>query len=204
MSVILGAKTDEYIFIAGDKRNSSSDGAFTDNNCKVFEVNKHLAFAGAGNSAFVMGVFKKLLESEDKDKLTTEDIFEIAKAEYISTKAACFLKKLINKSFVDNSASCCCFIAGLNKGNEAKLLFAYDKDEQGYLTDCEVQTMITPPEGMAADKCFELLEKNYREHTYDFAQRTIKDIAALNSFVSASGETWIYNLANRCGRLESF
>ena len=41
MSVILGAKTDEYIFIAGDKRNSSSDGTFTDNNCKVFEVREN-------------------------------------------------------------------------------------------------------------------------------------------------------------------
>lgn len=204
MSVILGAKTYEYIFIAGDSRNYSSNGTFTDDNSKVFEVNNNLAFAGAGNCAFVNGVFRKLLESEDKENFTTEDIFEIAKVEYILTKAACSLKKLIDKNFIDTSASCCCFIAGLNKGNEAKLLFAYDKDEQGYLTCFEVQTMITPPEGMAVDKCFEILEKNFREHAYDFPQRTIRDIARLNSFVSSSGEAWIFNLANRCGKLESF
>lgn len=119
MSVILGAKTDEYIIIAGDKRNYSSDSTYTDDGRKVFEVNKHLVFAGAGNCAFVNGVFRKLLESQDKDKFTTEDLFEIAKDEYRQTIAACILRKLIDKSFIDSSASCCCFIAGLNKGNDA-------------------------------------------------------------------------------------
>lgn len=204
MSVILGAKTNDHIFIASDKRMLSSNGTFTDDNSKIFVVNEHLVYAGAGNVAFVDSVIKKLHASKMKAEMTTADTFEIAKKEYRLTKAACALRQLADRNFIDTSNSYCCFIAGINENNEDKLIFGFDNEQQGTLIENEVTTMIAPPEGMTSDQCFELLHRNYRADPFCFPHKTIKDIAKLSACVSDFGEVWIYNLANRVGKLKSF
>lgn len=204
MSIIIGVKTEKYIVIAADKRIISSDGTFTDTNNKLSLVNKNVAFAGAGNYAFIEGVCKKLKESVNTKRMTVEDILEIVKSEYKLTKVACRLKKHMNSSFIDSSTSCCCFIAGLNKSNEPKLIFASDESDKGYLSYCEVQQLLITPRDVMHNECLKLFERNLMMDSIGFAEKTIKDIAKTSKYISSTGDKWAYDLNRKQGKLESF
>lgn len=204
MSLILGFKTDDAIIIASDKRMVHENGTFSDDNNKLFEVNKCLAFTGAGNAAFTIGVHKKLKESVNKDIMTTDDLFEIAKVEYRTTKCACAIKKIMVPSFDDNSNTCCCFIAGCDKRNIPKLLFAHDLQNTGDLISTEIPLMIVSPPDMTFDNCLDLLKKNRKVYPLDFVECTIRGVAKTSKYVSATGDKWTFDLSKKCGKLDSF
>lgn len=202
MSVILGVKRKDYIIIASDKRKTNENGSFSDNG-KFFEVNKQLAFTGAGPASFVEGIITKLKESLNKDTMRTDDILEIAKEYYNITRFCSELKKKMDKNFVDNSNACCCFVAGLNKSNISKLIFAHDVNHSGNLNFSEFPEMIVGPD-MPNDNSFDILKKNISIYPLNFSEYTIRDISGKSNLVSSTGDKWTFDLNKKEGKTESF
>ena len=55
MSVIFGIEESDVIILCGDKRSSTKEGTFIDDNMqKVTVINEHLAFVAAGNAAIIL------------------------------------------------------------------------------------------------------------------------------------------------------
>ena len=72
MSVILGYKTEDKIYLAADNRISEKDGAFIrDDEKKIIVINNHLAVAFAGNAGTqaLFGEFVKGLKNANDFKM---------------------------------------------------------------------------------------------------------------------------------------
>ena len=87
MSVILGYKAEDKLYLAADNRLSEKDGTFIcDNERKIIEINSHLAVAFAGNAGTqaLFGEFVKGLKNANDFKM--EDILFNIDAMFMSLK----------------------------------------------------------------------------------------------------------------------
>ena len=151
MSVIFGIIEDEIVIIAGDKRGSSKDGAqLTDDLSKVTVVNRHLAFASAGNASIGLALEIDTDKAVNRELMTTNDMlntiielyrkFEEAKTGFLLSLPFYFL------------------IAGKSKDNTISLFSGgYINGKLDYL---DVPMALYPPADTDMKNCSEIFVKN--------------------------------------------
>ena len=95
-----------------------------------------------------------------------------------------------------------CIVAGKNQSGEATLISGA-RDKNGFFAK-EVSMVLYPPADVTMDVCSRIFVKNYKLFRGEFAERTIKEISDASSYVSPSGDKWIYNINTGVGNLFSF
>jgi len=193
MSVILGLKTNKTIIIAGDNKGVSIYGKTQNDLKKVIAVNNNLAFASAGNAVLAKIVEININKSENKSDIAINNLTDIIIKSYNDAK------KGIDKLKSPNL--CYCIVAG-NVNGELKLYCGDTQKED--MTFIETTNIIIPPPDVTIDKANMIYANNYHFHLGKFAEKTVKDIAAISSFVSPSGDMWVYDVVSKKGNLYHF
>ena len=195
MSVILGYKTKDKIYLAADNRLSTIDNKLiSDNSKKIVVINNCLAIAFSGNHA-AQALFESVLNGIKNEKardMRVEDALL-----HIASMSISFQ---LNPN---NLYSTSCFIiAGKNRDNECCIHAASYVREQFEHTKTDI--ILFNPVDLDMKTCAECYIKNIKFSHQDFMQKTIKEIAVKSEVVSPSGDIWIYDLIKDEGSLEHF
>ena len=193
MSVIFGIDEPNQIIICGDKRASSKEGQFINDELqKVTVVNTHLAFVSAGNAAIEKALQIDISKSDVVD--TVDDIVSIIETFYkrvVETAA----KTILMYPF-------CCLIAGKTNNDESALVSL--SCMKGKLTYQKAPMALFPPAGTSIDECNNAFVRNYKLHHDLFCELTVQDIAKISSVVSSTGTKWVYNKITGIGTQTEF
>ena len=191
MSVIMGYKAKDKIYLAADNKLSTPEGEIIcDNEKKIIVVNNNLAVAFAGyyknQILFEQGI--KLAQS-DKE-LTVEDVLAHLRIMYLSFELNRNKEYAKEALGVDSSF----IVVGKSKNNECcmyAMSYLNGKLEKPTLTDA----VLFPPSDLDMTTCAYIYAKNIKYHYDDFIQRTVKEISKESNVVSPSGDIWIYDFA---------
>jgi hypothetical protein len=197
MSVIFGIKENGRIVLASDKRGSTKDGSFlNDNMSKIVVVNDHLAFASAGNAVFGTAISMALHDTSSKMVLSVDALAGIIRSVYhkiLESKVLDTLKMPSTFSFI---------IAGKNQVGGASLLAGGAPNGIWELN--EVEMILYPPDIRDLKQCCDIFVKNYKLYHADFAERTVHEISNISQIVSPTGDKWIYDTSVGKGIFYSF
>lgn len=113
MSVILGYKSENKIYLAADNRvTDKKDGSYSDKYRKLITLNKHLAMVCSG-SRLAQDKFADFIKGKKTKEWTMDDL-------KFYLEILCFSLNLCNNLTIDNMGAY--FIAGgLNKNNQMEL-----------------------------------------------------------------------------------
>lgn len=191
MTVIMGYKTPNKIYLGADNRTSTIDDVtIRDSDNKIVVVNDNVAvsFAGYGGT---QKVFERIIETSKKRELyRVEDILSQLKMIYWFYK---FTKR--KKASEDAlSLGSRFIIAGKNKKGKCCMYIMsilHGKLEKPSMTD----KFLFPPSDASAKECWRCFVKNLTYSENDFVQKTVKDVAKMSKVVSLSGDIWIHDIA---------
>lgn len=196
MSVIMGLKTENIVILAADKRGCGANGTvITEELTKIYIVNNHVAFAGAGNLAISKAIMMDIEKVESRKELYIEDVIKIMRK---------FYKHLVDvdaKTLLSFPAKF--IIGGLNKqGNLG--LYGCNNKSNGKFEVTEVDMLLFPPEEVSMQEASEIFVKNLHEETEKFMEQTVADIAEKSIWVNSVGDKWIYDNRSKMAELKSF
>ncbi len=198
MSVILGYKAEDKLYLAADNRLSEKDGTFIrDNERKIIEINSHLAVAFAGNAGTqtLFGEFVKGLKNANEFKI--EDVLFNIDAMFLSFK----IRKEEWVSNILNSSSYF-IVAGKDKNND-NVIYAVSY-VNGKLGDTKTEMILFPPLGADMQTCSNIYVKNIHMFPQNFLQKTVKEISDICNTVSPSCDIWTYNFVTDNNSMEHF
>ncbi len=187
MSVIFGHKTNQSVLISGDRRGTTIHGNTNDSVNKITIINNNLALVSAGNAAYGTGIEIELRGTKNLDDINLLDMLRIINGCYSNIKHA-----LLNMGVPD--VFCCLIASSLN--NDLKLTVCNAHSGSKELEVMETTNFIFPPPDIELQKCNGIYARNYHLFNYEFAERTVKDIAKLSDFVSITGDKWTYDIAS--------
>lgn len=194
MSVIFGIKEENAVIIAGDNRGSAKDGRpLTDSLNKVIAINKHLAFASAGNAAIGTAI-QMDVNKINNEEMTTDELLVVIRDFYQRVNDTKAMGILALPFYF--------LLAGKNMKQEACLFSGGIFN--GELNMNEVPMALYPPADVDIQACCNFFAENYKLHHPEFVERTIHQISQISKFVSATGNKWIFNMATGTGTLHSF
>jgi hypothetical protein len=198
MSVIMGYKTEDKLYLAADNRLSEKDGTFfCDNERKIVEINNHLAVAFAGNAG-IQALFEDFVKGlKNADDFKIEDVLLNINAMILSLR----IRKEEWAVNILNSSSYF-IIAGKDKNNE-KCIYAVSY-VNGKLGSKKTEMILFPPSGLDMQICGEIYVRNIHLFHQNFLQKTIKEISDVCNTVSHSGDVWIYDFVTDNSKLEHF
>lgn len=201
MSVILGHKYTDKIYLAADNRLSTPNEEFiSDDAKKIIIINDCLAIACAGNYAaqvmFEKGI--KSIKNKKAQDLRIEDVLLHLDAMYLSfeiNKDKDYAKNILNMAsdFI---------VSGKDQYNESCIYAVSYVD--GKLGRTKTDSILFPPSDLSMDICAHIYVRNIKCKYEDFMQKTIKEIAVNSKVVSPSGDIWIYDIKNGKSMLEHF
>lgn len=200
MSVILGYKAKDKLFLGADNRAVTIDDNFSrDDDNKIIVINNEVAVACAGCNKSQM-LFNILIKNiKDKTDFRVEDALKCIKKIYRLCKILWFHN--FSKEILSIGSQF--LVVGKNKKDECCIyivMISHGKLEPPLLKEW----FIFPPFGADIKGCFDLFSENALKYPDDFIQRTVKDIAATNKFISSSGDIWIYDMITGKSTLEHF
>lgn len=199
MSVILGYKAEDKLYLAADNRLSEKDGTFIrDNERKIIEINSHLAVAFAGNAGTqaLFGEFVKGMKNAKDFKI--EDILLNINAMFMSLKINKDREYAIN---ILNSSSYF-IVAGKDKNNDNGIYAV--SYVNGKLGDTKTEMILFPPLGADMQTCSNIYVKNVHMFPQNFLQKTVKEISDICNTVSPSCDIWTYNFVADNSSMEHF
>lgn len=200
MSVIMGYKTEDKIYLGADNRTVTVDDVVSrDDASKIIVVNEcvAVAFAGCNKSQMLFNyVIKGMKNVAD---FRVEDTLKAIKWVYRICKLFRFNK--FSKEILSLGSQF--IVVGKNKKDECCIYAVsiyHGKLEKPLLKDW----FIFPPYGADVKVCFDIYRINATKYRNDFIERTIKDIAKISKYISTSGDIWIYDLNTGKSTLEHF
>lgn len=198
MSVILGYKAEDKLYLAADNRTSTIDDVpIRDDVNKIVVVNNNVAVAFAGYGG-TQTVFEGMIKNISKD-FKVEDVLFLLKILYWICKIPWYKK--YTKNIMDLGSRF--IVAGKNKKDECCMYtvsYINGKFEKPSLTD----RFLFPPYDVSPKVCWDFYVKNVISSNSDFIQKTIKDIAKVSNLVSSSGDIWTYNFVTSNSSMEHF
>lgn len=199
MTVIMGCKKSNKIYLGADNRTSTIDNqVIRDNEKKIVVVNNHVAVAFSGVSDIQHIFEKQISDLEDRDTYVVEDVIKHLKRTYWLLKLFSFRKNIKQKLCVGSRF----IIAGKNRENEYCLYimsYVNGKLEKPKL----VESFMFPPSDVSPKDCYDYYARNVYSHK-DFIQKTVKDISRMSKLVSSSGDMWVYDMITDKSVLEHF
>lgn len=199
MTVIMGCKKSNKIYLGADNRISTVDNQFVrDNEKKIVVVNNHVAVAFSGVNDTQHIFEKQIKDLEDRYNYTVEDVIDCLNRTYWFLKIFSFRKNIRQKLSVGSRF----IIAGKNRKKEYRLyIMSYinRKLEKPELVD----SFMFPPSDVSAKECYDYYVKNVYSHK-DFIQRTVKDISRMSKLVSPSGDMWVYDMNTNSSSMVHF
>lgn len=200
MSVIMAYKTKDKIYLGADNRTVTEEDVFSrDNVNKIVVVNDcvAVAFAGVNKSRLLFNFIIK--RKKDVADFKVEDTLKCIKGVYRLCKLLRFNK--FSKEILSIGSQF--LVVGKNKQGEYciyRLSISHGKLEKPILED----VFIYPPYCMDYNVARSILTTNAKKYPNKFIQRTIKDIAPNNKYISPSGDIWIYNMITGKSTSEHF
>lgn len=198
MSVILGYKAEDKLYLAADNRVSSPEDKFIrDDDNKIVVINNNVAVAFAGYSG-TQTLFEKFIKNNN-ESFRVEDALLYIKFIYWICKIPWYKK--YTKNILKFGSRF--IVAGKNRKNEYCMYivsYVRGKFEKPSLTD----RFLFPPSDVSPKLCWDFYAKNVVDTYSDFMQRTIKDIANVSKLVSPSGDIWTYDFATNISSIEHF
>lgn len=190
MTVIMGCKTPNKIYLGADNRTSTIDDVtIRDNDNKIVVVNDNVtvAFAGYGGT---QRLFEHIMENSKKRELyRVEAVLSQLKMIYWFYKLTKH-KKASEDALALGSRF---IIAGKNRKDECCMYIMsilHGKLEKPSMTD----KFLFPPSDASAKECWGCFVKNLTYSKDDFIQKTVKDVAKMSKVVSSSGDIWIHDI----------
>lgn len=200
MSVILGYKTEDKIYLGADNRTVTLDDVLSrDDVNKIVVVNNNVAVAFAGYNKSQM-IFERMIS-----KITNNSEFYVEDALQYIKRIYWFYIFFWYKKFAKEGLSLTSrfIVAGKNKKGECCMYVASilrGKLEKPSLED----RFIFPPYDADAKTCWKIFAINAVNYQRDFLQRTIKDISKISKAISSTGDIWTYDSATDTSTLEHF
>lgn len=196
MSVIMGLKTSNIIILAADKRGCGANGTvITEELTKIYIVNNHVAFAGAGNLAISKAIMRDIEKADNKKDLYIEDVIEIMRNFYKR------LEDVKAKTLLGFPAKF--IIGGLNRRRELAL-YGCNNKSNGKFDTTEVDMLLFPPEDVPMQEASEIFVRNLHEETERFMEQTVAEIAEKSIWVNSAGDKWIYDNRSKLSEVRSF
>lgn len=200
MSVILGYKSEDKIYLGADNRTVTTEDAFLrDNVRKILAINNDVAVAFAGCYKSQMLFEMKMKRFKNNMDFRVEDALKCIKWIYKFCKVLWFKnfsKEIlsIGSQFIvagkNKKGDCCIYVVIISKGKLIKPLLK--------------EWFIFPPYGADMDECCNIYIKNITKYPNSFVQRTIKNIAKNNKYISSSGDIWTYDIKLGRSSIEHF
>lgn len=198
MTVIIGHKMQNKIYLGADNRTSTVDDTLvSDDVKKIVVVNDKVAVAFAGIS-WVQLMFEKMTKDSDNN-FRVEDALRCIKIIYWICKIPWYKKYTKNILTYGSRV----IVAGKNKKNEYciyTMSIIDGKREKPVLTE----HFMFPPSDISAEECYNVYAKNVLNYQDDFIKRTIKDIGKMSNVVSTSGDIWMCDIITGKSTLEHF
>ena len=196
MTVLLGAKTEKTVILAGDNRgtNKNTDES-QDNLEKVHPINNHLCVASAGTLAISEAILMNVNKLVYVDDLFVEDIIEIIEKFYEEAQ----IYHLMEIQKMEAS-----FLIGGIKKNGRTGLFAVHNNGRVKIEEIQIIFTIIPPEDISMSTASTIMIKNVKNHKINFIEQTVQEISKISRFVSPTGDKWIYDATSNTCRMESF
>ena len=197
MTVLLGAKTEKTVILAGDNRGTNKNTDETQDILeKVHPINNHLCIASAGTLAISEAILMNVNKMVYVDDLFIEDIIETIEKFYddVQTYHLVKIQKMV-ASFL---------IGGMKKDGKTGLFTIHNNS--GRVKTEEISTIFTiiPPEDVSINVASTIMIKNVKNHQINFIEQTVQEISEISRFVSPTGDKWIYDAISDTCRMESF
>ena len=197
MTVLLGAKTEKTVILAGDNRGTNKNTDETQDILeKVHPINNHLCVASAGTLAISEAILMNVNKMVYVDDLFIEDIIETIEKFYDDAQTYHLVKiqKMV-ASFL---------IGGMKKDGKTGLFTIHNNS--GRVKTEEISTIFTiiPPEDVSINVASTIMIKNVKNHQINFIEQTVQEISESSRFVSPTGDKWIYDAISDTCRMESF
>lgn len=198
MSVIMGYKAKDKLYLAADNRLSEKDGTFVcDDEKKIITINKHLAIAFAGNAG-TQALFDDFVKGLDNaEDFKVEDVLFNIEAMFLSFR----IRKEEWVSNILNSSSYF-IVASKDKNNDNCICAVSYVNEN--LGDTKTEMILFPPLGTDMQTYSNIYVKNIHMFPQNFLQKTIKEISGICNTVSASGDIWTYDFVTDISSIEHF
>lgn len=193
MSVIFGIHETNRIIIVADKREyNARTKKYNDSSQKLFEIDKNLCIAIAGNVAISSAVIFEInmYKKETRRKITTDDLTVIIKNLY---------DRIIEKSPSLLKHSFCCIYGGIGKDGTPNLICG-KRCKEGYIFNT-VSHIIFNPADMDIKECNEIFVKNYTVDGGDFSKTILQEVSRKSKFVSSCGDKWVFDIQRAQGML---
>lgn len=198
MTVIMGYKTPNKIYLGADNRTSTVDNTpIRDDVNKIVAVNDNVAVAFSGYHG-TKKMFENMTKNNSKD-FKVEDALRCIKIIYWICKIPWYKKYA--KNILQYGSRF--IVAGKNRKDEYciyTMSILNGKLEKPSLTD----RFMFPPDDASAKECWDLFAKNVACFHTDFVQKTVKDVAKISNLVNMSGNVWIYDMIENKSILEHF
>lgn len=184
MSVILGYKSENKIYLAADNRvTDKKDGSYSDKYRKLIKINNHLAMVCSG-SRLAQDKFADFIKGKQTKEWTIDDL-------KFYLNILCYSLNLYNSPAIDNMGVY--FIAGgLNENNQMEL-WSTSWNHKKY-SGKSVEMALYPPEDVDMQTCCCIYIRNIHESFSNFMEKTIKEISQKGKMVSLSGDIWTYDI----------
>jgi len=198
MTVIMGYKTPNKIYLGADNRTSTVDNTpIRDDINKIVTINDNVAVAFSGYHGTQI-MFENMTKNNSKD-FRVEDALCCIKIIYWICKISWYKK--YTKNILQYGSRF--IIAGKNRKDEYciyTMSILNGKLEKPSLTD----RFMFPPDDVDAKVCVNIYAVNATNYHSDFIQKTVKDIAKISKLVSSSGDIWTYDLNTDTSNSEHF
>lgn len=194
MSVILGYKAEDKLYLAADNRvTNKKDGSFSDEYTKLIILNNHLAIVCSG-SRYAQDIFINYCKNKNISKWTVDDM-------KFNLRILCDSLNIINNDdIIDLGAY---FIVGGLDDNKEVILWSASWNHSRYSGD-SVEFALYPPEDVDMQTCCNIFIPNLHEHFSVFMQKTIKEISEKGKMVSPSGDIRTYDMITDTSTSEHF
>lgn len=199
MTVIMGYKTKDRIYLGADNRTSTVDDVLIrDDANKIVVVNDNVAVAFSGYGG-TQTIFENTIKnSKNIHNYRVEDVLRNLKMLYWIYK---FLwhRKASKDALTYGSRF---IVAGKNRKDEYCMYIMsilHGKLEKPSLTE----RILIPPSDASAKECVDAYAINFYAHN-DFIQRTVKDVAKISKLVSSSGDIWTCDMTTSKSTSEHF
>lgn len=199
MSVIMGYKTEDKIYLGADNRVSTPEDTFIrDDVNKIFVINNNVAVAFAGYHG-TQTVFENTMKKSNNKGYRVENALLYIKIMYWFCKIPWYKK--YTKNFLEFDSRF--IVAGKNKKDECCMYtvsFLKGKLEKPSLTD----RFMFPPSDVSAKACVDIFTVNTIYFQNNFVKKTVREIAKMSKLVSRSGDIWTYDFKTDTSTLEHF
>lgn len=198
MTVIMGQKTANKMYLGADNRVCTTEDKFIrDNDNKIVVVNKNVAVAFAGNAGMQL-LFEKIIKNQKED-IVVEDVLKCLENVYTISNVLYLVKKY--RTALDCASRF--IIAGKNRTGEYcmyTMSIVNRKLERPQLVDKAVFS----PSDVNVKECNKIYDKYIKTSDPNFIQNTIKDISKISKVISSSGDIWMCDITTGESSLEHF